>query len=84
MYEHGIFIVGIYIGSETRERETDGVKKLVHYNLVTIGTEPYRIRSDQDYSGRLKFGDEVQFKVRVNAFNGNAYYSGSLFEAEID
>ena len=78
--ENGIIITGIFCGSKgikKRNFETNVETNKYQYVLVD-GVDTYRITSDYDYSGSLAFGDQVSFKVSVNAFNGNIYYKGDL------
>jgi acyl-CoA thioesterase FadM len=78
MNDVGIFVVGYFAGSEVRIR--DG--KTSYYYLISIGATPYRVRSENDYRPDLKFGDEVAFRVTINAFNNSFYLSGDLYEID--
>ena len=80
MNEGGIFVSGLFIGCEERNQVKNDVNVRTFHYLVACGSDAYKIKSDNDYRGRLSFGDQVDFKVRLNAFNGNVYISGELWE----
>lgn len=79
MNDGGCFISGIYCGCEEKHAERNGINVINYYYLLVVGTDSYKIRSEHDYRPTLKFGDAVDFKVRINAFNGQVYFSGDLW-----
>lgn len=79
---NGIFVSGI-LGSATRkERNFDG-KNIVNFvYLVLVDDVAIRITSDYDYRERIKFGDEVTFKVTIRSYNNIVYYHGEYITDE--
>lgn len=72
--DNGIFIRGIYCGGV--EQVKDG--KVSYQYLVTDGgAVSYRVKCDENLLGKVAFGDLIEFKVRVNAFNGSVYFNGT-------
>ena len=71
---YGLFVTGLYVGGG--ESVKDG--KVSYNYLLTDGQQnTWRIKCDENLLGSLTFGDVASFKVRVNAFNGNCYFSGT-------
>lgn len=80
MNDSGIFISGIFISCEEKNVVRNDVNVKSYYYLVAAGNDPYKIKCDHDYRNKLKFGDQVDFRVKINTFNNNVYFSGELWE----
>ena len=80
MIDGGVFVSGLFIGAEEKNFVKNDVNVRSYHYLVSDGKDAYKIKSDHDYRDRLTFGDQVDFKVKLNAFNGNIYISGELWE----
>ena len=79
----GLFLRGTFVGSERRERINDNGELHVRYQyLITVGARPYRVTSEEDYTGRLMFGDAVLFSIRTNVYNNVLYLSGDLIDGD--
>ena len=67
----GIFIEGLYIGSEPRK---DGLG----FNLlVSVGMDAYRVKVSEIW-GDLKLGCKVKIEVKPTVYNNRLYLSGVL------
>lgn len=80
MNEGGIFVSGIFIGCEERNFVKNEKNVRTYHYLIAAGGDAYKVKSEHDYRSRLCFGDQVDFIVKMNAFNGSIYLSGELWE----
>ena len=79
----GLFLRGTFVGSERRERiDNNGHIQVRHQYLITVGARPYKVTSEEDYTGRLMFGDAVTFSIRTNVYNNVLYLSGDLIDGD--
>lgn len=76
----GIFIRGVFVGSDEVVRNYDQRERINYVNLIIIGVDAYKVTSAEDYRDRLAFGDIVTFSLRVRAYNSQVYLNGELVD----
>lgn len=78
----GIFIKGLYIGSEDVKRERDGKVSYSCMIGVACGVDAYRVYLAEGEAVKLEgysLGDEIEVKVRPFASrNGVGYWDGKI------
>lgn len=77
----GMLLKGYYTGcKESASRETGIVS--YRYGVSDGAGGHWSVKSDDDIKDKYVFGDEIAFVIdKVNAFNGQVYFGGSLIDA---
>lgn len=77
----GLYLAGTFISHSSRSYVWDGVERIVHFDLISLGSSVCEIRyptvlpEGMVYGGGHSLGDDVFYFVRPGSGKGGIFYT---------